>query len=782
MKKSLIALTVSATFLAACGSSDDKNESPILAADTASTLNSESITIDVLANDSDPDGDELTISGVGSPSSGEVSIVSNALVYTPSAQAMGEISFTYDATDGEETLSSTVTITNEQEITVAGIATDAPLANSSVVATNGNGDVLATTTADTAGLYTLPIRVSADPGELVLSATGIDAQSHVSLMSLAGNFTDLLTMASENQTSELTDELLPNSKITHISTAKAVLFNQYLTENDNGDFDSFTAQIDFEKVIGLASFIKLLADNEDYPLAEGVNTLSFFTDSDDDVLGSIREYLDELGLVEDDGSFSEEYIEAINNARTETLDDETLKLSYTSADVAGRDFAVYGGGNFQASKGTKVLSFNTNGSGISTSSDQSANNIADNFTWSIEDGKIKLAFADATGFTSYPLLSDSILSYFDEETQTEILVLLETSNISQWEFTQKIVSSEISLLSVNDSNAFASELNTFNVTLAPTGIDNPETFEASYSQNSEMSYHNGDYIQLSTNEVTSVPWVLNIQDVLTVENQFDDNDAISGEGMIADQFTFNANGTYSAWATGKDGMWTIEQGALELQYGDKTFKIKPFKVHNDYLLAQLEFADEGNTIKYTVDMHKVRGVVDTTELVSELPVAWLSHIFDHDGPDGLPLYDDVFGYYFLENGTAGRIFPTDIDGVQSFTTDYDSYNWQWAVVDNVVIIEGQIGSDEWMLRRKRQWHVLGETEDGRMMVLESFIFYWGVQDPYFNFILPRLNFYKKLDLEALYPEQWEQFSAVESVGEINNIPVSITYSSPELAF
>ena len=89
MKKSLIALTVSATFLAACGSSDDKNESPILAADTASTLNSESITIDVLANDSDPDGDELTISGVGSPSSGEVSIVSNALVYTPSAQAMG---------------------------------------------------------------------------------------------------------------------------------------------------------------------------------------------------------------------------------------------------------------------------------------------------------------------------------------------------------------------------------------------------------------------------------------------------------------------------------------------------------------------------------------------------------------------------------------------------------------------------------------------------------------------------------------------------------------------
>ena len=53
MKKSLIALVVSATFLAACGGSDNKNEtpdlneSPVLTADTASTLNGESITIDV---------------------------------------------------------------------------------------------------------------------------------------------------------------------------------------------------------------------------------------------------------------------------------------------------------------------------------------------------------------------------------------------------------------------------------------------------------------------------------------------------------------------------------------------------------------------------------------------------------------------------------------------------------------------------------------------------------------------------------------------------------------
>ncbi|MEC8291661.1 MAG: LON peptidase substrate-binding domain-containing protein, partial [Pseudomonadota bacterium] len=44
-----------------------------------------------------------------------------------------------------------------------------------------------------------------------------------------------------------------------------------------------------------------------------------------------------------------------------------------------------------------------------------------------------------------------------------------------------------------------------------------------------------------------------------------------------------------------------------------------------------------------------------------------------------------------------------------------------------------------------------ETEDGRMMVIENFILYWDEQNPYADFILPRLNFYKKLDLETLYP-------------------------------
>ncbi len=782
MNKSIIAIAVSATLLAACGGSDDNNEAPVLVADSAVTLNGDAVSIDVLANDTDPESDALTVSAVSMPDVGEAAIIDNEIVYTPTTLAMGEVSFSYDVTDGENTVSSTVTITNQQSVSISSIATDAPLANAEVTALDMGGNVIATTQAGADGRFTLPITVSAAPGDLTLSAVGTEEQAQVTLSSRVGDFTTMRNLSIENNTDELTSDLFPASKITHVSTAMDILYSEYKENGGEGSFDTFASEVDFEKVLGLASFIKVLADNSDFPVPEGMSTLTFFTGSLVDVLSTIREYVNSLGLLNEDGTYAQAYIEALNRARAETLEDEALRLDYANGDVAGSEFVVYDGGNFQSIKGTKVLTFNENGNGVSTSSDLFASNIADNFSWSVEDGKIKIVFVDAEGSTSYPLLSDELLAYFDEGTQAKLLELYETGTFSQWELTRKIVSTEISLLSVTGSNALASELNTYKLLLKPAGVENPEEFEATFTETGDMAYHNGDYIQLTRDKVLETPWVLNIQDILTIDNPFDENGTISEEGMIADRFTFNANGTYETWVTGESGMWTLENGALQLQYRDSTFKFSPFKVHNDYLLALLEFGDEGKTIKYTVDMHKVRGSVDTTQLVSELPVAWLSYVFDHEGPDGLPLYNDVFGYYFLQNGTAGRIYPNSNEDEASFATDYDTYHWQWAVVDNVVIIEGQIGSDNWMLRRQRKWHVLGETEDGRMMVIENFILYWDEQNPYADVILPRLNFYKKLDLAVLYPDQWERFSVTDAMESAFSKPVSISYSSQSIAF
>ena len=55
---------------------------------------------DVLANDSDPDGDALTIIAVGSPANGQARISGNQVLYTPAAGFMGSDSFTYTIDDG----------------------------------------------------------------------------------------------------------------------------------------------------------------------------------------------------------------------------------------------------------------------------------------------------------------------------------------------------------------------------------------------------------------------------------------------------------------------------------------------------------------------------------------------------------------------------------------------------------------------------------------------------------------------------------------------------------
>ena len=69
------------------------NDDPIARNDTAATSHATPILIDVLANDSDIDGDRLTVTAVGTPSSGTATIVSNQVRCTPPAGFSGSATF-----------------------------------------------------------------------------------------------------------------------------------------------------------------------------------------------------------------------------------------------------------------------------------------------------------------------------------------------------------------------------------------------------------------------------------------------------------------------------------------------------------------------------------------------------------------------------------------------------------------------------------------------------------------------------------------------------------------
>lgn len=113
------------------------NDAPVAAADSATTDQGVGVVIDVLSNDSDVDGDGLSVSGVTNGANGTVTNNAGSNVtYTPSGGFTGGDSFTYDVSDGNggvDTATVNVTV-NAVNVTPA----DAP---TNVSATNLGGGI-----------------------------------------------------------------------------------------------------------------------------------------------------------------------------------------------------------------------------------------------------------------------------------------------------------------------------------------------------------------------------------------------------------------------------------------------------------------------------------------------------------------------------------------------------------------------------------------------------------------------------------------------------------------
>lgn len=101
-----------------------QNQSPVAVDDVAVTAVSTAVTIDVLANDHDPDPeDALRIEAAGPAAHGTVSHTATTVTYTPAAGYVGEDSLAYRTTDGAATGTGTL------RITVLGAANRPPTAD-----------------------------------------------------------------------------------------------------------------------------------------------------------------------------------------------------------------------------------------------------------------------------------------------------------------------------------------------------------------------------------------------------------------------------------------------------------------------------------------------------------------------------------------------------------------------------------------------------------------------------------------------------------------------------
>jgi len=95
------------------------NAPPDAINDSPETLANISVDIDVLANDTDPDGDSLSIDSTSNgPSNGSVAIVGDVITYTPNTDFVGFDSFDYTISDGNggiDTATVTITVLSPQD-------------------------------------------------------------------------------------------------------------------------------------------------------------------------------------------------------------------------------------------------------------------------------------------------------------------------------------------------------------------------------------------------------------------------------------------------------------------------------------------------------------------------------------------------------------------------------------------------------------------------------------------------------------------------------------------
>jgi hypothetical protein len=92
-----------------------ENHPPTAIDDAASTPEGTAVTVPVLLNDWDPDGDSLQISDATAPSRGQLRVdADGTITYTPDRHFKGSDAFTYTVSDGRASASADVVVSVER--------------------------------------------------------------------------------------------------------------------------------------------------------------------------------------------------------------------------------------------------------------------------------------------------------------------------------------------------------------------------------------------------------------------------------------------------------------------------------------------------------------------------------------------------------------------------------------------------------------------------------------------------------------------------------------------
>ncbi|HGS5281131.1 TPA: tandem-95 repeat protein [Vibrio parahaemolyticus] len=255
------------------------NDAPVAKDDIATTQEDTAVTIDVLSNDTDVDGDKLSIQSATVPEAqGKVEIVDGKLVFTPAENFNGHAEITYTVTDGQLTDEAKVTVTvnpvNDaptikvdavESITEDAVNTDTVVATLTVRDTDTSEDQLTVSLENNSNGYFVLVG-----NEVQLTQAGVDAVNNDEL-----NLKDLTISASvsdgANPTANDSDSLIVN-RVNDAPTVENAIADQVLSE----DFDAYTIDLNevFKDSDSSLEFSVSGSDNIQISIVSGVATIT----------------------------------------------------------------------------------------------------------------------------------------------------------------------------------------------------------------------------------------------------------------------------------------------------------------------------------------------------------------------------------------------------------------------------------------------------------------------------------------------------------------------------
>jgi hypothetical protein len=162
------------------GSGVVNTNAPIANNDSAITPIGTTTTVAVLANDSDPGGLALTVSGVSQPTNGTVGVnADNTVTYTPNAGYNGTDTFTYTAVNSAGLVSNVATVT----IQVGGATTSTSIVAPAILV--GTSAAVTVTVGSVAGTPSGNVSLTVDGGAAITQALGAGGSSVFTVAGLA---------------------------------------------------------------------------------------------------------------------------------------------------------------------------------------------------------------------------------------------------------------------------------------------------------------------------------------------------------------------------------------------------------------------------------------------------------------------------------------------------------------------------------------------------------------------------------------------------------------------